>query len=920
MSGQSITINGRGWCQSALVVALFAVAALGLLPAVDARADMTLDAALATTPYPAPPATPATVLIRNGRIWTMDAAGILDGTDVLLKDGRIAAIGKNLRAPAGAMVIDATGRDVTPGIIDAHSHSATEQLDLNEGVNSISSEVRIRDVLDPRAEQIYQQLAGGVTVAHVLHGSGNPIGGQSAIVKYRWGVKNPDDLLFQGAPPTIKFALGENPTHAAFKGGMPGGDSRYPATRMGVAAFMRANFELARQYEADWKRYNALSKREQARTPPPRRDLRLEPLVEILNGKRAVHPHSYRADEILMLMKLGDELGFRIDTFQHALEGYRVANELAAHGAGASTFSDWWSYKMEAYEAIPWNAAIMDERGVLVSLNSDSANLARRLNLEAAKMLHYGGLAPERALAMVTINPARQLHVDQRVGSLAVGKDADVVVWSGDPLSVYTRADVTLVDGKVRFDRERDATHRAEVAAARAELAKEIRGTKAVEPLPASTGVNPPPTNVDYQWARDIPVTPVAIVGATVHTLEGPVIDRGVVVFANGRITAVGGPDTTIPADAERIDATGKHLWPSLIHLGTVLGLHEIDSVAGSVDDTETGDINADADTAVAINAASTHIPVARSGGISHALVVPAGGLVSGTTTFIRTEGWTWEEMTALRKNALAVRWPQPPPPQYQVFLGPPKSPAERRKQTDDLVKQLDQLLDDAEAYDRARKGAGTASRVRFDPQLDALVPVVRGERPLWATAREKYSIEAVVNWAVKRGIRVVISDGRDAYLAADLLASHHVPVVLTDISKEPSRTDVPYDVQYAMPARLEKAGVLFAIASPSRTGGSANARHMRDFAGIAAAYGLDREAAYRAITLNPAKILGLDSILGSIKPGKSASLVLTNGDLLEESTAVEQVWIDGTKPSMDDVQKAAWRKWSNRPKETAAN
>ncbi|MCE7904103.1 MAG: hypothetical protein DYH20_16140 [Gammaproteobacteria bacterium PRO9] len=463
-----------------------------------------------------------------------------------------------------------------------------------------------------------------------------------------------------------------------------------------------------------------------------------------------------------------------------------------------------------------------------------------------------------------------------------MGKDADVVVWSGDPLSVYTRADVTLVDGKVRFDRERDAAHRAEVAAARAELAKEIRGAKAVEPLPVSTGISPPPAKVDYQWAKDIPVAPVAI--------------------------------------AERIDATGKHLWPSLIHLGTVLGLHEIDSVAGSVDDTETGDINADADTAVAINAASTHIPVARSGGISHALVVPAGGLVSGTTTFIRTEGWTWEEMTALRKNALAVRWPQPPPPQYQVFLGPPKSPAERRKQTDDLVKQLDQLLDDAEAYDRARKGAGTASRVRFDPQLDALVPVVRGERPLWATAREKYSIEAVVNWAVKRGIRVVISDGRDAYLAADLLASHHVPVVLTDISKEPSRTDVPYDVQYAMPGKLEKAGVLFAIASPSRTGGSANARHMRDFAGIAAAYGLDREAAYRAITLNPAKILGLDSILGSIKPGKSASLVLTNGDLLEESTAVEQVWIDGTKPSMDDVQKAAWRKWSNRPKETAAN
>ncbi|MGE3666505.1 MAG: amidohydrolase family protein, partial [Steroidobacteraceae bacterium] len=880
-------------------------------------AEPGLDAALATQPYPAPPATPAQVLIRNGTVWTMDAAGVLEHADVLMENGRIAAIGRGLQAGKDALVIDATGRYVTPGIIDAHSHSATEQLDLNEGVNSISSEVRVRDVLDPHSRQIYDQLAGGVTVAHVLHGSGNPIGGQSALVKYRWGVHEPDELLFEGAPPTIKFALGENPTHAAFRAGMPrGADLRYPATRMGVSAFIRSNFELARQYQREWQHYESLSKREQARTPPPRRDLRLEPLVEILDGRRSIHSHSYRADEILMLMRLADEVGFKVGTFQHVLEGYRVADEMAAHGAGGSTFSDWWSFKMEAFDAIPWNAAIMEERGVLVSLNSDNSDLARRLNLEAAKMLHYGGLDPRHAFAMVTVNPAKQLGIDGRVGSLAAGKDADVVVWSGDPLSVFTRAELTFVDGKLGFDRARDLAHRADVAAARARLASELRGPNAREtPPPAEVaGVNPPPPKVDYRWAPRAPATPVAIVGATVHTLEGPAIGNGVVVFANGRITAVGGAGTAIPAGAERIDATGKHLWPSLIHLNTVLGLSEIDSVPGSVDVSEAGDINADADSAVAVNAASTHFPVARSGGISHALVVPSGGLVGGTTTLLRTDGWTWEEMSAVRRAALALRWPEPPPPQYQIFLGPPKTLAERKKETDERVAKLDRLLDDAEAYGRAKSAGQQRGTWQYDAQFEALQPVVRGERPLWATAREKYAIEAVVRWAARRKLRLVITDARDAYLTTELLAKHQVPVVLSNIVGEPPRPDDPYDVLYSMPAKLEKAGVLFAIGSGTRSGGSGNARHISLFAGIASAYGLDREAAYRSITLNPAKILGLESVLGSIAPGKSASLALTDGDLLEAATTVEQIWIDGTKPSMDDVQKAAWRKWSGRP------
>ncbi len=902
-------------------IALIAIAALAAL-AGTARAEMSVADALAVTPYPAPPETPAQVLVRNATVWTQTQDGILEDTDVLVEKGKVKAVGRALAAGPGALVIDGTGRHLTPGIIDAHSHSATEALDLNEGVNSISAEVRVSDVLDPRSRDIYLQLAGGVTTAHVLHGSANAIGGQNAVLKYRWGATRAADLLFAGAPASIKFALGENPTQAAFRSGMPGSNPRYPATRMGVAALVHASFAEAAQYRDEWRRYDALSKRERQRTVPPRRDLRMEALVEVLEGRRLVHAHSYRADEILMLIRMAEDAGIRIGTFQHALEGYRVADEIAAHGAGGSTFSDWWSYKAEAFDAIPWNAALMAERGVLTSLNSDNADLARRLNLEAAKTIRYGGLGRQQALDMVTVNPARQLGIDGRVGSIAAGKDADLVLWSGDPLSVYTVADLTFVDGRLRFSREADQAHRATVVGARARLVAEVGGkaAPASAPTTAAAQANPPAPAEHYRYDPAAPAGAVAITGATVHTMAGPAIPAGVVVFAGGRITAVGGPDTAIPAGAERVDAAGKHLWPGLIHTNSVLGISEIDSVPGTVDVSETGDVNADADVSPAVNAASRHFPVARSGGITHAVVVPAGGLIAGTTSLLRTSGWTWDEMTAVRQQAVVLRWPEPVPPQYAAFVGGQKSLPDRRKESDERVARIEKLLDGAAAYGRAQARAAKGGRPpQYDPQLEALQPVLRGERPLWATAREKHAIEAAVALAAKHKLRLVITDGRDAYLVADLLARHQVPVVLTNIVGEPPRPDDPYDVLYSMPAKLEAAGVTFAIASGTRSGGSANARHITLFAGIAAAYGLDREAAYRSITLYPARILGLDGVLGSIEPGKSASLVLTDGDLLEPATQVEQVWIDGDRPSMDDAQKAFYRQWRARPKPAAS-
>ncbi len=409
-------------------------------------------------------------VVRGGTVLTVTQGTIEDGS-ILIRDGKIAAVGAGIEIPDGAAVIDAAGHYVMPGIIDAHSHIAIDGGG-NEGSVAVSAMVGIRDVIDPDDVNIYRDLAGGVTAANILHGSSNPIGGRNAVIKLRWG-QDAAGLLLDGAPPGIKFALGENPKRS--RGGRPGVPRRYPATRMGVMDVIRQAFLEAQRYREEQKRF------EDGEIPlPPRRDLKLDTLVEVLEGERLVHAHCYRADEILQLLRLAEEFGFRIATLQHVLEGYKVAREIAEHGAGASTFSDWWAYKVEAYDAIPHNAALMTEKGVLVSINSDSAEEARHLNQEAAKAVKWGGLSDDQALALITINPAKQLGVDDRIGSIEVGKDADLVIYDQHPLSVYAVVQKTLIDGEVLFDRQRDLAGRAEIAERKAALlAKEEEKAKA---------------------------------------------------------------------------------------------------------------------------------------------------------------------------------------------------------------------------------------------------------------------------------------------------------------------------------------------------------------------------------------------------------------------------------------------------------
>lgn len=396
-----------------------------------------------------------TLLIRNATVLTV-SSGTFKGS-ILIRDGKIAGVGPQVAAPAGATVIDASGQFVMPGIIDCHSHIGVDG-NINETSVSVSSMANVKDVLDPEDVAIYRALAGGVTTANILHGSANAVGGQTVVVKMRWG-KNAQDLIFEGATPGIKFALGENPKRR----GNPApntpnaSDPRYPATRMGIEDTIRDAFNQAKAYQAEWSTYEAAAARGE-RPIPPRKDLKLEPLKEVLEGKRFVHAHCYRADEILMLLRLAEDYGFKIRTLQHGLEAYKVAKEIAAHGAGVSTFSDWWSYKIEAFDAIPYNAAILQKNGVLVSLNSDDAELMRHLNTEAAKVIKYGGLTEDQALAMVTLNPAKQLGVDNRVGSIEAGKDADLAIYDKHPLSNYAKVQKVLIDGRVYFDRDQEVS------------------------------------------------------------------------------------------------------------------------------------------------------------------------------------------------------------------------------------------------------------------------------------------------------------------------------------------------------------------------------------------------------------------------------------------------------------------------------
>lgn len=417
------------------------------------------------------------ILIKNTTVWTGSdgADSVLYNTDVYMVDGKIVRIAPEITPTKGvfALVIDGTGKQLTPGIIDEHSHIAISG-GVNEGTQASSAEVRIGDVINPDDVNIYRQLAGGVTACQQLHGSANPIGGQSSLIKFRWGA-NAEQMKIANAPGFIKFALGENVKQSNW------GDNqttRFPQTRMGVEQVYYDCFTRAKEYMAQWEAYKALPQKEKEKVVPPRRDLELDALSEILLGTRFITCHSYVQSEINMLMQVSDSMGFHVNTFTHILEGFKVADKMKANGVGASTFSDWWAYKFEVKDAIPYNAAMLYRMGIVTAINSDDAEMARRLNQEAAKSIKYGGLSEVQAMRMVTINPATLLHLDNHMGQIKVGYDADMVLWSGNPTSIYSRVLTTIVDGKVMYDSTEDAKTRQTMKEDRARITQKMIAEK----------------------------------------------------------------------------------------------------------------------------------------------------------------------------------------------------------------------------------------------------------------------------------------------------------------------------------------------------------------------------------------------------------------------------------------------------------
>lgn len=826
--------------------------------------------------------TGGSVLIRNGKVYTI-TKGTLENADVLIVNGKIAQVGKDITAPAGVTVIDATGLHVLPGIIDAHSHRG--QDDTNEGSDVITAETNIRDGLNPTQVGLFHYLAGGITTALGLHGSANPIGGQSVVFKPRY-LGTPESLIFEGAPPMIKFALGENVKRAFNNQSI-----RFPRTRMGVEAVFRRAFDDAIAYQAEWDNYRRGS------GPKPRKDMRLEVLSDVLNRKIWVQCHSYRQDEMLMIARLSQEYGFKIASLQHAMEGYKIAPELAKAGIPASIFAEYWSYKLEVYDTIPMCASIMIRAGMTTSVNTDTFQGLAPLNLDAGKAMRYG-ISEADALKTITINPAIQLGVEKMVGSIEVGKHGDISIWRGHPLSVYSRCMTTLIEGEVMYQR-RDAFG----------IDKSSKVSDVVQTTNLTSDLKPLP-KVGSRFA---------IVGGTVHPVSGPEIAGGVVVIRDGKIESVG---RSVPSGVATIDAKGMHVYPGFIDAGSILGMNEIGPIAASVDSGERSQYEPDLKALLGMNPESEHIPIARSFGITSTMIRPNGGIISGQGAMINTAGYNREDMAVS-----PIGQPLKDPIAHQVLsinfdLTPPgalarTADAERElsaKRTQEAILRIREQFDAATRY-AAWRSSNPGGKV--DTKLEALVPYAKGLRPVVFQTNDAGSILAVLKLSKELGLKPIIGGGADAWMVADQLKAAGVPVLYSpapvsnaDTTNGNAEYD-PWDTQLVTPALLHRAGVKFAFQS----GTSAMAFNLPQQVGFSVGFGLSHEQGIRALTLDAAQILGFGDVLGSLEPGKMANVIVTTGDPLELTTHVQIAIINGKPANLQNRFTRLYRKYEARLK-----
>lgn len=830
------------------------------------------------------------VLIKDAVIVTGTKGTIPKGS-ILIEKGKIKAIGPDVTGPEGVAVIDAAGLVAAPGAIDTHSHIAV-QGSVNEFSLSVVPEVRVKDVITGDDVSIYRAVAGGTTTARVLHGSANTIGGQDAVIKLKYGLPGRDLIVREGLQ-GVKFALGENVTRST---------GRFPNTRMGVESVIAGAFEEALAYKKAWKAYNdSVAAQGEKAGPPPRRDFRLEALERMLDGSIKINSHCYRADEILMLLRTAERYGVRVQSLQHVLEGYKVAAEIAAHGAHASTFSDWWAYKIEAYDAIPFNAMLMTRAGVSVSIKSDSEELIRHLYHEAAKMVKFGGATEQQALALVTINPALELGREDRIGSLEVGKDGDVALFNGHPLDAFARCEMTLIEGEVYFQRK-----------------PSIRPGDHAK-MPQAPGAQARPLEFTAQPKQDY-----ALLGATIHPVSGPVIENGVIVVADGKIAAVGPVGTPVPPEAQTLEVKGLDVWPGLIDAGTTVGLAEIGSLNETLDFADAARYQPELRAATALRADSEHVRTTRANGVLAGLVEPSGGVISGQATLADFDGWIPSEMAFEDPAALSVNIPRfvHRPVGSQAGHGGPggdnADPNARRKEQLEALKE--QFLK-ARRYDEvvAEAKAKALPTPKVDVRLAALAPYAKGEKLVILHADERTEILDALAIAKELKLKAAISGAADAWKVAAEIKEAGVPVLVAGTMNFPAREHDPYDAAYANPARLHAAGVTFAIRSSPGGSSPRNSRLLPFEAAMATAFGLPEEEALKAVTTYPAQILGVGDRLGTLEVGKRANLVVTSGHILQPTTPVLMLFIDGKPVAPTSRHTELYEKYGRRLEDVKA-
>lgn len=859
--------------------------------------------------------TNGSIIITNVTILPVTSTPIERGFITITK-GKIAALGRMedlATADEKTELIDGTGLYAMPGIVDPHSHLGIDGV--NEFPNAISAEVRIADTIDPFDVSIYRALAGGVTTHHAMHGSANPIGGQNVVfkLKYRRPVS---EMVIADAPRTIKFALGENVVQANFPTNW---DKRFPATRMGVEAVIRTAFEKGKIYRSEWDAFERESK--SGSDPSPlRRDLRLEAMSDILAGNLTIHSHCYRSEEILRLLAAAEDYGVRVGVLHHVLEGYRIAPEIARHGSGASSFANDWAYKVEAYQAIPYNAALMTRNGVNTTLNSDSPNTIRFMAQEAAKCIKWGGLDETQALQLITLHPAQQLQIDHRIGSLEVGKDGDVALFNGHPLDTFSKCVMTIIDGEVFFEDARP----------------ERTDKSAWSPGPA----------VGVKVVRTIPTTPhrlYAITNATIHPISGPVIERGTVVILEDKIHEVGA-NVTLPPGAGVIDGASLHVYPGLIDAGSILGLSEIDSLRATRDFREIGTYNPHLIAANAVHPHSELIPIARTAGITTTLAKPSGARVSGQSSVIHLDGWTAPEMIVVGAFGLHLGVPSLPidllearrrgPGEEDDHLceslsmglasaeglefgtapadDPDEQKRKRKEEHNKAMRDLEEYFARAKHYSDIKLLGEKTPDLLFetDLTLEAMIPYVRGEKPVILEAATYKEILDALEFAQKHKLRPVLYGAQESWKLADRLAKENVPVILATTLSYPRGEYEPWDSVYRCAGDLDRAGVRIAFASDSASA----AFDLPSMAGMAVAHGLPREKAERALTLGAAEILGIADGVGSLEPGKQADVIVTTGSPAQTVSVVTHMFINGRPIPLTSMHTDNYEKFKNRP------